>query len=98
MKITVMTLFPEMIDAVINCSILGRARQKGLIEIEAVNIRDFANNKHLQVDDYPYGGGAGMLMMADPVCRCYNHIKENSKAEPSRVIYMTPQGLSLIHI
>ena len=63
MKITVMTLFPEMIDAVINCSILGRARQKGLIEIEAVNIRDFANNKHLQVDDYPYGGGAGMLWL-----------------------------------
>ena len=92
MKITVMTLFPEMIDAVINCSILGRARQKGLIEIEAVNIRDFANNKHLQVDDYPYGGGAGMLIMADPVCRCYDHIKEHAKAEPSRVIYMTPQG------
>lgn len=92
MKITVMTLFPEMIDAVIGSSILGRARQKGLIEIEAINIRDFANNKHLQVDDYPYGGGAGMLMMADPICRCYKHIQETPGASPTRVIYMTPQG------
>lgn len=92
MKITVMTLFPEMIDAVIGCSILGRARQKGFIEIEAVNIRDFANNKHLQVDDYPYGGGAGMLMMADPICRCYDHIVASSEAVPSKVLYMSPQG------
>lgn len=92
MKITIMTLFPEMIDAVIQCSILGRAQQKGLIEIEAVNIRDFAQNKHLQVDDYPYGGGAGMLMMADPICRCYEHIKEQAGHKPSRVLYMTPQG------
>ncbi|WP_053983974.1 tRNA (guanosine(37)-N1)-methyltransferase TrmD [Niameybacter massiliensis] len=92
MKITIMTLFPEMIENAVNCSILGRARQNGLIEIEAINIRDFANNKHLQVDDYPYGGGAGMLMMADPVCRCYDHIVEHSSVAPQHVLYMSPQG------
>ncbi|MEG0320500.1 MAG: tRNA (guanosine(37)-N1)-methyltransferase TrmD, partial [Niameybacter sp.] len=92
MKITIMTLFPEMIEDAVKCSILGRARQNGLIEIEAVNIRDFANNKHLQVDDYPYGGGAGMLMMADPVCACYDHIVANTEVAPSQVLYMSPQG------
>lgn len=92
MKITIMTLFPEMIEDAVKCSILGRARQNGLIEIEAINIRDFANNKHLQVDDYPYGGGAGMLMMADPVCSCYDHIVKESKVKPNHVLYMSPQG------
>ena len=62
-----MTLFPEMILQGMNTSIIGRAMAKGLLTIEAVNIRDFAFNKHQKVDDYPYGGGAGMLMQAEPV-------------------------------
>lgn len=91
MKITVMTLFPEMIENVMNYSIMGRAKESQLIDACAINIRDFATNKHLQVDDYPYGGGAGMLMMADPVYRCYTHLVQNMEKAP-RVIYMTPQG------
>ena len=86
-----MTLFPEMIEHTLNYSIMGRAKQKDLIHIEAINIRNFAQNKHLQVDDYPYGGGAGMLMMAEPVWLCYEHIVSKSDKKP-RVIYMTPQG------
>ncbi|MGL4344131.1 MAG: tRNA (guanosine(37)-N1)-methyltransferase TrmD [Cellulosilyticaceae bacterium] len=91
MKITVMTLFPEMIESVMSYSIMGRARQNQIIDASAINMRDFANNKHLQVDDYPYGGGAGMLMMADPVYRCYQHLTAEMTTKP-RVIYMTPQG------
>ncbi len=88
-----MTLFPEMVNQVINYSIMGRAGANGLVDIKAVDIRAFAQNKHLQVDDYPYGGGAGMLMMADPICRCYDHIvaEQPSDVKP-RVLYMTPQG------
>lgn len=88
-----MTLFPEMIHSVINYSIMGRAKQSGLVDLAAVNIRDFAQNKHKQVDDYPYGGGAGMLMMAEPVCLCYEHILETTKGlKPPRVVYLSPQG------
>lgn len=93
MKITIMTLFTDMIDQVINYSIMGRAKQKGLIDISAIDIRDFAHNKHKQVDDYPYGGGAGMLMMAEPVCLCYEHVREQAThLKAPRVVYMTPQG------
>ena len=67
MRITVMTLFKETIDTLFEYSIMGRARRNKLVELEAVDIRAFANNKHHQVDDYPYGGGAGMLIMAQPV-------------------------------
>ena len=91
MKITVMTLFPEMIEQSVSHSIMGRARKNNLVTIDAVNIRDFAQNKHNQVDDYPYGGGAGMLMMAAPVYRCYEHIAAQMSSKP-RVIYMTLQG------
>lgn len=92
MKITIMTLFTEMVEQVIGYSIMGRANKSGLVDISAIDIRDFANNKHNQVDDYPYGGGAGMLMMAPPIYDCYQHIKEQSLGKPQRVIYMTPQG------
>lgn len=92
MKITIMTLFPELIESSVTCSIMGRAKSKGFVDISAINIRDFAQNKHLQVDDYPYGGGAGMLMMAEPVQRCYDHITQACEGKPTRVIYMTPQG------
>ncbi len=92
MNFYVMTLFPEMINSVMQESITGRAMEKEIINIEAVNIRDYTLDKHRKVDDYPYGGGAGMLMQADPVVRTYEHIKELTGEEKPRVIYMTPWG------
>ena len=74
MNIHIMTLFPEMVMGGLNTSITGRAISKGILSIEAVNIRDYAFNKHNSVDDYPYGGGAGMLMQAEPVYQCYQAI------------------------
>lgn len=86
-----MTLFPEMIRQSMNTSILGRAIQSGIIELKIWNIRDHTRNKHLKVDDYPYGGGAGMVMEAEPVYRCYEAICSNAGCVP-RVVYLTPQG------
>lgn len=100
MNFHVLTLFPEMIQQGLNTSIIGRAIDKGLISVNTVNIRDFSEDKHKRVDDYPYGGGAGMVMQAEPVYKSYgylvNHIKM-SRQDPSsfqrpRVIYVTPQG------
>ena len=71
MNFYIMTLFPEMVMDGLHTSIIGRAVNSGLLHIEAVNIRDYAFNKHNSVDDYPYGGGAGMLMQAEPVYQCY---------------------------
>lgn len=94
----VMTLFPDMIRQAMAESITGRAIQAGHIRLEAVNIRDYADNKHNRVDDYPYGGGAGMVMQAEPVFRCYREIasrisqKTEGQGKPPRVIYLTPQG------
>ncbi|WP_305768141.1 tRNA (guanosine(37)-N1)-methyltransferase TrmD [Candidatus Epulonipiscium viviparus] len=90
MKIVIMTLFPEMIEDAVRHSIMGRAIENGLIQIEAVDFRAFSGNKHNQVDDYPYGGGAGMLIMAKPVVDCYRHIAKEMKSP--RVMYMTPAG------
>lgn len=90
-----MTLFPEMITHGLSQSILGRASDNGLISLNAVNIRDYTLDKHKRVDDYPYGGGAGMVMAAEPVVRCYQAIeKEITMAgrKKPRVIYLTPQG------
>lgn len=88
-----MTLFPEMIISGLSESIIGRAQKNGLLDFEAVNIRDFAFNKHNKVDDYTYGGGAGMLMQAEPVYQCFKHIEENITSDKApRVIYLTPQG------
>lgn len=94
MKIHIMTLFPEMVMGGLGTSITGRAMEKGLLSIEAVNIRDYAYNKHQSVDDYPYGGGAGMLMQAEPVYQCYRAIAEKQIAlgKKTRVLYMSPQG------
>ena len=93
MQFYIMTLFPEMVMNGLNTSIIGRAMNKGLLSIEAVNIRDYAFNKHNSVDDYPYGGGAGMLMQAEPVYQCYKAIEEKISAEKKpRVIYLSPQG------
>ena len=91
MNYHVLTLFPEMIENGMNTSITGRAITKGLLSLEAINIRDFAFNKHQKVDDYPYGGGAGMLMQAEPVYLSYEAIAERIGRKP-RVIFLTPQG------
>lgn len=91
MQFYIMTLFPEMVMNGLNTSITGRAIQKGLLSVEAVNIRDYAFNKHNSVDDYPYGGGAGMLMQAEPVYQCYHALKERIGKRP-RVVYLSPQG------
>ena len=90
MKFDVLTLFPEMFDSMKE-SIIGRAIDKNLIEINAVNIRDFSKNKHKKVDDTVYGGGAGMLMKPDVVFDSYKSVK----TENSKVIYMSPQGKKL---
>ncbi len=91
MKFHVMTLFPEMIENGLGISILGKAAEKGVISYEAVNIRDYTTDKHGKVDDYPYGGGAGMLMQAQPVYDAYQAITEGVEQKP-RTIYLTPQG------
>ena len=90
----VLTLFPEMIDAALSHSIIGRAVNEGIINVEAVNIRDFSKDKHRHVDDYPYGGGAGMVMQPQPIYDAYKSIEE--KAGKARVIYMSPQGKRFI--
>lgn len=91
MNFHVLTLFPEMIEQGMNTSITGRAISSGFLSINAINIRDYAFNKHQKVDDYPYGGGAGMLMQAEPVYLAYESIQEKLGYRP-RVIYLTPQG------
>lgn len=91
MNFHVMTLFPELIEQAMQESITGRAIKEGLITLDAINIRDFAQNKHNRVDDYPYGGGAGMVMQADPVYRCYESVRQKISGSP-RVVYLTPQG------
>lgn len=87
----VLTLFPDMISQGLSTSIIGRAMQEGIITLSTVNIRDFSTNKHMKVDDYPYGGGAGMVMQAEPVYGAYQHVVEQIGHKP-RVIYLTPQG------
>lgn len=89
----VLTLFPEMIEQGLKTSIIGRAMENNLISLNTVNIRDYSENKHNQVDDYPYGGGAGMVMAPGPVYRAYKAVKERiPKQVNPRVIYLTPQG------
>lgn len=75
----------------LNTSIIGRAIEAGLLEINAVNIRDYSTNKHMKVDDYPYGGGAGLVMQPEPVYRAYKDLEKDMKKKP-RVVYLTPQG------
>ena len=93
MRFDIMTLFPEMVMNGLGTSIIGRAVKNEILEIEAWNIRDYAFNKHSSVDDYPYGGGAGMLMQAEPVYQCYEALTEKIKQKKrARVIYLSPQG------
>lgn len=91
MNYHVMTLFPDMIMNGLGTSIIGRAIEKGLIRLEAINIRDYATNKHMKVDDYPYGGGAGMVMQAEPIYGAYEALTKRIRCRP-RVVYLTPQG------
>ena len=91
MRFHILTLFPDMVMNGLGTSITGRAMEKDLLAVEAVNIRDYAFNKHNSVDDYPYGGGAGMLMQAEPVYQAYNAVKEKVGRSP-RVVYLSPQG------
>ena len=92
MRIDILTLFPDSVNAVLNESILGRAAKKGLIEINCVQIRDFTENKQKQVDDYPYGGGWGCVMMAQPLKSCLDSVLAEGNSLRTRVIYMSPQG------
>lgn len=91
MKFYILTLFPEMILQGLSTSIIGKAAEKGLLSIEAVNIRDYTKDRHQKVDDYPYGGGAGMVMQAQPVYDAYLALAERIGYRP-RTVYLTPQG------
>ncbi len=91
MKIDIITLFPEMCEAVLGESIIGRARKSGAIEVNCHQLRDYAFDKHRRVDDAPYGGGMGMLMMAEPIALCFEDICKKNGTRP-HFIYMSPQG------
>ena len=92
MNFHVMTLFPEMIRNGLEESITGRAMNNNIISLNTVNIRDFSQDKHLHVDDYPYGGGAGMVMQPGPIYRAFESIKEQTGKKKLRLVYLTPQG------
>ena len=94
MRIDIITLFPEMYEAVLSESIIGRARKSGAVEIECHQLRDFAFDKHRRVDDAPYGGGMGMLMMAEPIALCFENICKKTNSRP-HFVYMSPQGKTL---
>lgn len=91
-RFDILTLFPEMFDSIMNESIIGRAVENGYVEINPVNIRDFSKDKHNRVDDYPYGGGAGMVMQPQPIYDAYKSVVDDEKVP---VIYMSPQGKRL---
>lgn len=95
MRFHILTLFPEMVLSALGESILGRAADRGLVEVEALDIRAYACNRHRKVDDYTYGGGAGMLMQAEPVYLCCEAVQERIRGRlghPARVLYMSPRG------
>lgn len=93
MKITILTIFPEMFESVLNASILGRAREQGLIEVECVDIRPFSDRKHKNTDDYPFGGGAGMVMLAQPIMDAMASV--TGAGFSGKRIYMGPRGTTL---
>lgn len=93
MRFDIMTLFPEFVQTVLGESVIGRAQKSGAIEVNTYNIRDYSKDKHHRVDDTPYGGGKGMLMMAPPIYDCYTDILSKSPADARRrVIYLSPRG------
>ncbi|MBN2455637.1 MAG: tRNA (guanosine(37)-N1)-methyltransferase TrmD [Sedimentisphaerales bacterium] len=91
MRIDILTLFPQMFESPLNCSILKRAQDNGVVEIVLTDIREFTTNSYRKVDDKPYGGGPGMVMMPGPVFDCFEHVRKLSKSK-GRVILLTPQG------
>lgn len=91
MRFDILTLFPEMFEAVLDHSIIGRAKDKGILDLRYVQIRDFAYNKHRQVDDYPYGGGMGMVMQPEPIFLAHQSMCEGLDYRP-KTIYLSPQG------
>ena len=91
MRFHVMTLFPELIENYVSSGIIGKARKNGLIDVTAVNFRAYSKDKHGHVDDYPYGGGAGMLLKAEPVVDCFRDLSKSMSGK-ARVLYMSPQG------
>jgi tRNA (guanine37-N1)-methyltransferase len=93
MKIAVLTIFPEMLSGVLSSSILGRARDEGLLSVEAVDIRAYSDRKHKNTDDYPFGGGAGMVMTAQPIVDAVEDIRR--KGYTGRCLYMSPRGKTL---
>ena len=93
MKITILTIFPEMFESVLNSSILGRAREQGLVEVACVDIRPFSDRKHKNTDDYPFGGGAGMVMLAQPIMDAMKHVTDENFS--GKRIYMGPRGTTL---
>ena len=93
MRIAILTIFPEMFESVLHSSILGRARREKLVEIEPVDIRPFSDRKHKNTDDYPFGGGAGMVMLAQPICDAVRHLR--SQGYTGKCIYMSPRGKTL---
>ncbi|MBO4869005.1 MAG: tRNA (guanosine(37)-N1)-methyltransferase TrmD [Clostridia bacterium] len=98
MNFHIMTLFPAMVEAVCSESIIGRAREAGIISVREYDIRDHANNKHNKVDDTPYGGGMGMLMAAPPVCECFDEVVAGIPEDHRRLtVYMSPKGRILDH-
>lgn len=92
MRFHIMTLFPEIFNSYMNESIMKRAVEKGIIEVNIYNIRDFSTNKHKKVDDYPFGGGAGMVMTPQPIHDTYKHIIDKFDIKDPRVVYLTPKG------
>ena len=92
LKIHVLTLFPEFFESPFNASIIKRALDKGLIQIELINIRDFSRDKHKKVDDYPYGGGSGMVMKPEPIFEAVDYVEKTIEGERRRIILMSPQG------
>ncbi|MCD4830358.1 MAG: tRNA (guanosine(37)-N1)-methyltransferase TrmD [Anaerohalosphaeraceae bacterium] len=96
MRIDVLTLFPDMFASPLDYSIIARARGNGLIEVVLSNIRDFAKGRHKKVDDKPYGGGAGMVMMCEPLLDCLENVKASHPAKP-RIVLLTPQGKKFDH-
>ena len=91
MRIDIMTLFPDAVDAMMKASIIGRAQERGFVTIRTHQIREFTTNKQMQVDDYPYGGGRGAVMQADPLYRCWQHICDEAGGRV-HTIYMSPCG------
>jgi len=96
MRIDVLTLFPEVIDPFVSASIVGRAVEAGVLSVRCTNIRDFALDRHRSVDDRPFGGGPGMVMMCQPVFDALEHVEQNAEQRPQRVL-LTPQGERLTH-